>query len=77
MQVRASRSLPLRLMAAEYEHILKRRLKRVGGSPDDPALTQLLEHFKCALCGAEGFCLHGAALHSRLVDADLLYSLRF
>ncbi len=47
VQVRASRSLPLRLMAAEYEHILKRRLKRVGGSPDDPALTQLLEQFKC------------------------------
>lgn len=44
--VRASRSLPLRLMAAEYEHILKRRLKRVGGSPDDPALKQLLEQFR-------------------------------
>lgn len=45
-QVRASRGLPLRLMAAEYERILKRRLKKVGGSQDDPALGQLLAVFK-------------------------------
>jgi hypothetical protein len=46
-QVRASRGLPLRLMAAEYERILKRRLRIVGGSPDDPALGQLLAVFRC------------------------------
>jgi hypothetical protein len=44
--VRASRGLPLRLMAAEYERILKRRLRIVGGSPDDPALGQLLAVFR-------------------------------
>lgn len=46
LQVRASRGLPLRLMAAEYERILKRRLRIVGGSPDDPALGQLLAVFR-------------------------------
>ena len=45
-QVRASRGLPLRLMAAEYERILRRRLRIVGGSPDDPALGQLLAVFR-------------------------------
>ena len=47
-QVRASRGLPLRLMAVEYERILKRRLRIVGGSPNGPALGQLLDVFRCA-----------------------------
>lgn len=83
VQVRASRSLPLRLMAAEYEHILKRRLKRVGGSPDDPALTQLLEQFKCVCrshlegnpCTGIGHvdavcCAQAALKHSHCVQLD-------
>ena len=45
-QVRASRNLPLGLMMAEYERILKRRLRAVGGSPDDPALHEMLQAFK-------------------------------
>ena len=52
-QVRASRGLPLRLMAAEYERILKRRLRIVGGLPDDPALGQLLAVFRHVVMQAD------------------------
>lgn len=42
--LRASRSLPLRLVAGEYEKILRRRLVMVGGESSDPALDNLLSH---------------------------------
>lgn len=48
LMVRASRNLPIKLLAGEYERILKRRLSRVGGSPDDAALAQMVDCFRCA-----------------------------
>lgn len=47
-QVRAARNLPIKLLAAEYDRILRRRLPRVGGSPEDGALKEMLACFKCA-----------------------------
>ena len=47
LMVRAARNLPIRLLAKEYERILKRRLRVVGGSPNDPALRAMLQHFRC------------------------------
>ena len=47
-QVRAARNLPIKLLAAEYERILRRRLARVGGSPNDGALAEMVASFKCA-----------------------------
>src|SRR4051794_8540111 len=44
--VRASRNLPIRLVAGEYERILRRRMVRVGGSPDDAGLQRVLDMFK-------------------------------
>lgn len=46
LRVRAARNLPIMLLVREYEHILKRRLRVVGGSPDDPALQQMLDTFR-------------------------------
>ena len=46
--VRAARNLPIKLLAGEYERILKRRLARVGGSPDDAALDRMVTCFTCA-----------------------------
>ncbi len=45
-QVRASRALPIRLLAGEYERILRRRLAAVGGSPDDAGLARMLTCFR-------------------------------
>lgn len=45
LMVRASRNLPVLVLNKEYERILKRRLKVVGGSPKDPALKQVLQSF--------------------------------
>lgn len=45
--VRAARNLPIRLLAGEYERILKRRLAAVGGSPDDAALAEMVTCFRC------------------------------
>lgn len=47
LMVRASRNLPIRLLAGEYERILRRRLAVVGGSPDDAALAQMVTCFRC------------------------------
>lgn len=44
--VRATRNLPIRLLRAEYSRILRRRLRSVGGSPDDPALEAVLSAFR-------------------------------
>jgi hypothetical protein len=46
LMVRASRNLPIRLLAGEYERILRRRLACVGGSPDDAALAQMVDCFR-------------------------------
>jgi len=46
--VRAARNLPIRLLAGEYERILKRRLAAVGGSPDDSALAEMVTCFRCS-----------------------------
>lgn len=43
--LRASRSLPLHLLSQEFERILQRRLQRVGGNPEDPALASFLDCF--------------------------------
>ena len=50
LMVRASRNLPIVLLAKEYERILKRRLRVVGGLPDDPALHAMLENFRYNSC---------------------------
>ena len=47
-QVRAARNLPIKLLAEEYERILRRRLKRVGGSPEDGALAEMVASFRRA-----------------------------
>lgn len=46
LMVRASRNLPIKLLHAEYEKILKRRIQRVGGVTQDAALHQLLDSFR-------------------------------
>ena len=46
LMVRASRNLPIKLLAGEYERILQRRLAVVGGSPDDPALGKMVQKFR-------------------------------
>ncbi|KAK9805933.1 hypothetical protein WJX73_006432 [Symbiochloris irregularis] len=46
LMVRASRNLPIKLLHAEYEKILKRRIQRVGGVVQDTALLQLLDCFR-------------------------------
>lgn len=46
LMVRASRNLPIRLLAGEYERILKRRLAAVGGRPDDAALAEMVTCFR-------------------------------
>lgn len=45
LMVRASRNLPIKLLAKEYERILKRRIQKVGGSQTDKALTLMLNSF--------------------------------
>lgn len=45
LMVRASRNLPIKLLAKEYERILKRRIQKVGGSQTDTALTLMLKSF--------------------------------
>ncbi|KAK9816223.1 hypothetical protein WJX74_001914 [Apatococcus lobatus] len=49
LMVRAARNLPIPILAKEYERILKRRLQIVGGSPNDAALSSMLECFKYAM----------------------------
>ena len=49
LMVRASRNLPILLLAKEYERILRRRLRVVGGLPSDPALHTMLNTFRWAL----------------------------
>ena len=46
--VRASRNLPILLLSKEYERILKRRLRVVGGNPNDPALKTMMDTFRSA-----------------------------
>ena len=46
LMVRASRNLPIKLLAGEYEKILRRRLAVVGGSPDDSALAEMVSKFR-------------------------------
>lgn len=43
--LRAARDIPLTQLREEYDKILRRRLQRVGGDPDDPALPALLDAF--------------------------------
>ena len=49
LMVRASRNLPIKLLAGEYEKILRRRLAVVGGSPDDSALAEMVRKFRYAV----------------------------
>lgn len=49
LMVRASRNLPIKLLAGEYEKILRRRLAVVGGSPDDSALAEMVGKFRCCV----------------------------
>lgn len=46
LEVRAARNLPVVLLSREYRRILQRRLIMVGGSPQDPALLDLLAAFR-------------------------------
>ena len=46
LMVRASRNLPIKLLAGEYEKILRRRLAVVGGSPEDSALAEMVRKFR-------------------------------
>ena len=75
LMVRASRNLPIKLLAGEYERILRRRLAVVGGSPDDPALGKMIKKFRysshihcTACCGpanmitASQACMLGAGI---------------
>ena len=59
-QVRAARNLPIKMLAGEYNRILTRRLKSVGGSPTDPGLRDMLLNFEC-----------GPALASAVRDHEL------
>lgn len=48
LYVRPARDLPLLMLRAEHGRILRRRMRAVGGSPDDPALQTLLSCFNAA-----------------------------
>ena len=65
--VRAARNLPIRLLAGEYERILKRRLARVGGSPDDAALGRMVTCFTYALLPLHNLKEHTALCQSTCV----------
>ena len=58
LMVRASRNLPIKLLAGEYEKILRRRLAVVGGSPDDSALAEMVSKFRYVvlLCDSSSVC---------------------
>jgi hypothetical protein len=58
--VRAARSLPIRLVAAEYRRILRSRLAALGHDPGDAGLTTMLEAFRWGQ-------LLGAATHFKVV----------
>lgn len=45
LMVRAARNLPIKLLAKEYERILRRRIQRVGGSQADKALAEMIRSF--------------------------------
>ncbi len=45
LMVRAARNLPIKLLAKEYERILRRRIQKVGGSQSDKALAQMIQSF--------------------------------
>lgn len=45
LMVRAARNLPIKLLAKEYERILRRRIQKVGGSQTDTALAQMIKSF--------------------------------
>ena len=47
--VRAARPLPIKMLAGEYERILRRRMTNVGGSPDDPAVQSVVDAFRWAM----------------------------
>lgn len=44
--VRIARNIPVPLMRAEYHRILSRRIRQVGGDPDDAALATVVSHFR-------------------------------
>lgn len=48
LAVRPARDLPLHIMATEYQRILSKRLRAVGGDPQDAALGALLQYFNAA-----------------------------
>jgi hypothetical protein len=45
LMVRLKRNLSLSLLRG-YEHMLRRRLRRVGGTPQDPGVSQLMQAFR-------------------------------
>lgn len=45
LMVRAARNLPIKLLAKEYERILRRRIQKVGGSQTDKALALMIKSF--------------------------------
>ena len=45
LMVRAARNLPIKLLAKEYERILRRRITKVGGSQTDAALDKMIKSF--------------------------------
>jgi hypothetical protein len=50
--VRPARDLPLTIMRSEYKRILQKRLKALGGNPEDPSLHSLMAYFDPALLPA-------------------------
>ena len=44
--VRAARPLPIKMLAGEYERILRRRMANVGGDPKDPAVQMVVDAFR-------------------------------
>ncbi len=67
LMVRASRNLPIKLLAGEYEKILRRRLAVVGGSPDDSALAEMVSKFRyVVLLLRLLFCLQCCSLSSHV-----------
>ena len=59
LMVRASRNLPIKLLAGEYERILRRRLAVVGGSPNDSALAEMVRKFRCCIAPDSSPADHG------------------
>jgi Chalcone isomerase like len=65
--VRPARDIPLGILRSEYQRILKKRLKSLGGDPEDPSLSKMMKYFDPAelpSAATRGRCIRkGTPIH--------------